>query len=88
MLRAAAFTRLWSSSLEPRKSHHGQLVSSQARAARWNPCDPLDGGCRGSPTYPVTAGVWEIDDITWASNWRVFGARYGGSAQDRCLIVR
>ena len=29
------------------------------------------------PTYPVTVGVWEIDDITRRSHWRVFGARYG-----------
>jgi hypothetical protein len=29
------------------------------------------------PTYPVTVGVWETDDITRRSHWRVFGARYG-----------
>ena len=29
------------------------------------------------PTYPVTVGVWEADDMTGASYWRVFGARYG-----------
>ncbi|MGF9765103.1 hypothetical protein AAII07_59680, partial [Microvirga sp. 0TCS3.31] len=29
------------------------------------------------PTYPVTVGVWETDDMTGASYWRVFGARYG-----------
>ena len=27
--------------------------------------------------YPVTVGVWETDDITGRSHWRVFGARYG-----------
>jgi hypothetical protein len=29
------------------------------------------------PPYPVTVGVWETDDITRRSHWRVFGARYG-----------
>jgi hypothetical protein len=29
------------------------------------------------PTYPVTVGIWETDDITGRSHWRVFGARYG-----------
>jgi hypothetical protein len=29
------------------------------------------------PTYPVTVGVWETDDMTGLSHWRVFGARYG-----------
>jgi len=29
------------------------------------------------PTYSVTVGVWESDDMTGASHWRVFGARYG-----------
>jgi hypothetical protein len=29
------------------------------------------------PAYPVTVGVWETDDMTEASYWRVFGARYG-----------
>jgi hypothetical protein len=28
------------------------------------------------PTDPVTIGVWEADDITRRSYWRVFGARY------------
>lgn len=32
------------------------------------------------PAYPVTAGVWETDDITGASYWRVFGGRYGTHA--------
>jgi hypothetical protein len=27
------------------------------------------------PDYPVTVGVWETDDITGASYWRVFGAK-------------
>lgn len=29
------------------------------------------------PTYPVTVGVWGTDNMTGASYWRVFGARYG-----------
>jgi hypothetical protein len=29
------------------------------------------------PSYPVTVGAWEHDDITGRSHWRVFGARYG-----------
>jgi len=29
------------------------------------------------PTYPVTVGVWETDDMTGASYWRVFGGRFG-----------
>ena len=29
------------------------------------------------PTYPVTVGTWETDDMTGRSHWRVFGARYG-----------
>ncbi|MFC1455732.1 hypothetical protein ACETIH_03155 [Microvirga arabica] len=29
------------------------------------------------PTYPVTVGVWETDDITGWSHWRVFGAQIG-----------
>jgi hypothetical protein len=29
------------------------------------------------PTYPVTVGVWETDDITGASYWRVFGSLFG-----------
>jgi hypothetical protein len=29
------------------------------------------------PTYPVTVWVWETDDMTVRSHWRVFGARYG-----------
>ena len=29
------------------------------------------------PTYPVTVGVWETDDITGASYWRVFGDPFG-----------
>lgn len=31
----------------------------------------------GPPTYPVTVGVWETDDITTRSHWHIFGARYG-----------
>jgi hypothetical protein len=29
------------------------------------------------PVYPVTVGVWETDDMTGTSYWRVFGAIYG-----------
>ena len=29
------------------------------------------------PTYPVTVGVWETDDVDTKSHWRVLGARYG-----------
>ncbi len=29
------------------------------------------------PTYSVTVEVWETDDITRRSYWRVFGGRYG-----------
>jgi hypothetical protein len=29
------------------------------------------------PTYPVTVGVRETDDMTGASYWRVFGGRFG-----------
>ncbi|MET0531199.1 MAG: hypothetical protein ABW003_23175 [Microvirga sp.] len=29
------------------------------------------------PIYPVTVGVWELDDMRGRSHWRVFGARYG-----------
>lgn len=29
------------------------------------------------PTFPVTVGVWEWDDMTGRGHWRVFGARYG-----------
>jgi hypothetical protein len=29
------------------------------------------------PTYPVTVGVWETDDITRRSHWRVFSAWCG-----------
>jgi len=29
------------------------------------------------PTYPVTVGVWETDDMTGRSHWRVFGGRFG-----------
>jgi hypothetical protein len=27
------------------------------------------------PTFPVTVGVWETDDMTGADYWRVFGAK-------------
>jgi hypothetical protein len=29
------------------------------------------------PTYPVTVGVWETDDITGVSCWRVFADQHG-----------
>ena len=29
------------------------------------------------PVYPVTVGVWETDDMTGRSHWRVFGGRFG-----------
>jgi hypothetical protein len=32
------------------------------------------------PVFPGTVSVWETDDITGASYWRVFGGRYGTSA--------
>jgi hypothetical protein len=35
------------------------------------------------PSYPVTVGAWEHDDITGRSHWRVLGP-----AQDLCLIER
>jgi hypothetical protein len=40
---------------------------------------------KAPPTHPVTVGVWETDDMTRASHWRVFL-----SAGGRCLaaIVR
>jgi hypothetical protein len=28
-------------------------------------------------TSPVTAGVWETDDMTGTNYWRMFGASYG-----------
>ena len=28
------------------------------------------------PTYPVTVGVWETDDMTGISYWRVFGSPF------------
>ena len=31
------------------------------------------------PTYPVTVGVWETDDISGLSYWRVFGAKDGAT---------
>jgi hypothetical protein len=39
------------------------------------------------PTYPVTVGVWETDDITGARYWRVFGAHYSTHAYfDRHIV--
>ena len=32
---------------------------------------------KAPPTYPVTVGVWETDDITGVSCWRVFADHYG-----------
>jgi hypothetical protein len=29
------------------------------------------------PVFPVTVGVWETDDMTGASYWRVFASAYG-----------
>jgi hypothetical protein len=56
----------------------------------WYPVDtaPRDGmpiilwieNANAAPTYPVTVGVWETDDITGRSCWRVFGARYSTQA--------
>ncbi len=53
----------------------------------WNPVvtAPRDGmpvilwieDDQAPPTYPVTVGVWENDDMTGLSHWRVFGATYG-----------
>ena len=39
------------------------------------------------PTYPVTVGAWETDDMTGRSYWRVFGAPYGTHAYfDRHIV--
>jgi hypothetical protein len=29
------------------------------------------------PIFPVTVGVWETDDMTGVSHWRVFATAYG-----------
>jgi hypothetical protein len=63
--------------LEPGKSHHGRLVSVRLAPRDGTPVTLWMEDAEAPPTYPVTVGVWETDDITRRSHWRVFGARYG-----------